>query len=173
MTHLICKSWIASGKRGEPRDRNASTHMQLNIDLVRLPRALIENVPDTVRGVAQPDGTYAFAPTGINNGNGCAGSIAGTTALRNDAGPIATIVWSLSPTTIVKPANASRTGLLRLSRSGIRVGRGVFSPASPTTPSPASRGRRRHGHDVPSREKLALLRRDGPAMAAEPTDEPV
>jgi len=103
MTHLICKSWIASGKRGEPRDRNASTHMQLDIDLVRLPRALIENVPDTVRGVAQPDGTYALAPTGINNGNGCAGSIAGTTDLRNDAGPIATIVWSLSPTTIVKP----------------------------------------------------------------------
>ena len=75
----------------------------LNFDLVRLPRALVESVPDVVQGILQPDGRYAIAPTGINNGTGCAGLIAGSTDLRSDAGPIATIAWSLPPTTIVKP----------------------------------------------------------------------
>jgi hypothetical protein len=88
----------------------------LNIDLVRLPRAVIENVPDIVQGILQSDGRYALAPTGINSGNGCAGSIAGTTDLRNDAGPIATIAWSLPPTTIVKPGERFTYSVCCISR---------------------------------------------------------
>jgi Carboxypeptidase regulatory-like domain len=88
----------------------------LNIDLVRLPRAIVENVPDVVQGIVQPDGRYAIAPTGINNGNGCAGSIAGSTDLRNDAGPIATIAWSLPPTTIVKPGERFTYSVCCISR---------------------------------------------------------
>jgi Carboxypeptidase regulatory-like domain len=75
----------------------------LNIELVRSPRALLENVEDTVPGIVQSDGRYALMPTGINRGDGCAGSISGTTELWSSAGTIAMIAWRLPPTTIVKP----------------------------------------------------------------------
>ena len=34
----------------------------LNFDLVRPPRAVLENIEDTVRSMVQPDGSYALAP---------------------------------------------------------------------------------------------------------------
>jgi hypothetical protein len=75
-----------------------------NVELVRLPRAVLENVSDVVvPSVLQRDGSWAFTPSGINTGNGCAGSVAGSVEFRSNAGLIKTISWSLQPTAIVRP----------------------------------------------------------------------
>jgi len=77
----------------------------VSVALVKLPRAVLENVPETLQGMLQPDGTYSVAPTGLNSGTGCAGSVAGTTTFNNTAGTVKSILWSLPPSTVIRPGD--------------------------------------------------------------------
>lgn len=67
------------------------------------PAANIINVPAPVEGDVQSDGTYALSPSGQNTGLGCAGNVAGSTDIRNDAGPVKTLTWTLPAGTVVQP----------------------------------------------------------------------
>lgn len=78
----------------------------VSVALVKLLRAVLENLPGTVDGLLQPDGSYAFVLTAINSGTGCAASVAGATNVTATSGPIRTINWTLQPTTtIVRPGD--------------------------------------------------------------------
>lgn len=83
-----------------------TANQAVSVALVKLLRAVLENLPGTVNGLLQPDGSYAFVLTAINSGTGCAGSVAGSTNVTATSGPITTIAWTLLPTsTIVRPGD--------------------------------------------------------------------
>lgn len=76
-----------------------------NIELVKLPRAVLVSVPEALVAVAQPDGTFGYAPTGQNTGTGCAGSVAGTTDVTINGSLLKTLAWALPPATLVRPTD--------------------------------------------------------------------
>jgi hypothetical protein len=72
--------------------------------LVRLTVANLRDVPGSVSGIRQADGSYTYSVPGINVGDGCAGSISGTMTFADGNGlTTAAIPWSLPAGTIVRP----------------------------------------------------------------------
>lgn len=68
----------------------------------------------------QADGSYSFPATGLNRGDGCAGSIAGTSDFADAAGKlIASPQWSLPGTTIVRPGERFTYQICCLSRDQV------------------------------------------------------
>jgi carboxypeptidase family protein len=75
----------------------------LSVDLVRLPRAQLRAIEDTIHGTLQPDGQYTFSASGQNVGTGCAQNVAGTFTLAKDGTNLLSVDWSLPASTIVRP----------------------------------------------------------------------
>ncbi len=66
---------------------------------------------------ARADGGYDMHATGVNTGDGCAGSIGGTTTIT--AGASFTYPWKLSPAVIVRPGERFQYAFGPISRSEV------------------------------------------------------
>jgi hypothetical protein len=83
--------------RGVTLTANMVTDFQLTRQLAA---ALTFEGPITF--TPRPDGSYDMSATGGNDGDGCAGSVAGNTTLTPTSGSSATFVWSLSTATVIR-----------------------------------------------------------------------
>jgi hypothetical protein len=72
--------------------------------LVRLAVANLQLVPGSVTPQLQTGSTWLYAIPAINQGDGCAGSVSGTTTFADNNGtPVATVSWTLPAGTIIRP----------------------------------------------------------------------
>jgi carboxypeptidase family protein len=79
----------------------ADTSLEFQLRIAALAQFVVLG---TLTIVNNPDGTFAARGQSVNTGEGCAAQVSGTANFRNVDGEIVTtLVWSLPPTTVIRP----------------------------------------------------------------------
>ena len=91
----------ASSYNSVTRGVTLNAHMVVDFQLTRQPAAAL-TFEGAITFTPRADGSYDMSATGGNDGDGCAGSVTGTTTLTPTTGSPVSFVWSLPTTTVIR-----------------------------------------------------------------------
>jgi len=112
----------AVGFVGSSKGVTLTSNTTLDFQLARLPVANLVTEGALLFDAPNQDGSRSLRGTALNNGGGCAGSIAGSTTLSSstDANVKVVLSWSLPASTIVRPAERVQYPLCCLSQQQLQ-----------------------------------------------------
>ena len=91
----------ASSYNPVTRGVTLNAHMVVDFQLTRQPAAAL-TFEGAITFTPRADGSYDMSATGGNDGDGCAGSVTGTTTLTPTTGSPVSFVWSLPAATVIR-----------------------------------------------------------------------